>query len=117
MANDRAWTIKGVSDATRDATLEAAHAAGLNIGAWIDRALARAAQEARHPKPPAATREEVAELLAARLGPIAETLGQLTERLAGLEARVDHQRTGPTSARTGTRGQHPRGPRLRLPNP
>ena len=114
MANGRAWTIKGVSDETRDAALEAAHAAGLNLGAWIDRALARAAQEARHPKPPPATREEVAALLDARLGPVAEALGRVAERLAAFEEKVD-RRTGPTSVRTGPRGQHPRGPRLRLP--
>ncbi len=46
MTNGRAWMIKGVSDETRDATLEAAHAAGLNVGEWIDRVLARAAAEA-----------------------------------------------------------------------
>ena len=115
MANGRAWMIKGVSDETRDAAREAAHAAGLNIGEWIDRVLARAAAEARHPKPPAATREEVAALLAARLGPLAEALGRVAERLAAFEARMD-RRTEPTSARTGTRGQHPRGPRLRLPD-
>ena len=96
--------------------METAHDAGLTIGAWLDRVLAGAVEEARHPKPPAAAREEVAELLAAHLGPIAETLGRVTERLAALEAKVDQQRTGPTSARTGTRGQHPRGPRLRLPD-
>jgi hypothetical protein len=115
MANGRVWAIRGVRDRTRDAALEVAHAADLTIGEWIDQVLARAAAEARHPRPPAATREEVAELLAAHLRPVAETLGRLAERLAALEEKVD-RRTGPASARTGTRGQHPRGPRLRLPD-
>ena len=114
MANGRAWMIKGVSDETRDDALEAAHAAGLNVGEWIDRVLARAAAEARQPQPPAATREEVAALLDARLGPLEAALGRVAERLAALEERVE-RRTGPSSARPGTRGQHPRGPRLRLP--
>ncbi len=118
MADGRVWAIKGVGDRTREAALEAAHAAGLNVGAWIDRVLARAAAEARCPKPPPATREDVAELLDARLEPVAATLGRLAERLAALEAKVDQQATRATAARsTRTQGQHPRGPRLRLPKP
>ena len=41
MATARTWTIKGVSDGTRDAVYEAAQAEGLTIGEWIDRALAQ----------------------------------------------------------------------------
>ncbi len=115
MPSDRTWTIKGVSDRTRDAVYEATRAEGLTVGAWIDRALARAAEEALHPRLPAATRAEVAGLIDARLGPIGQALGRIAERLAALEERVG-QRTGPTPARTGTRGKHPRGPRLRLPD-
>ena len=37
----RVWAVKGVSDHTRDAAREAAQAAGLAIGDWIDRALAK----------------------------------------------------------------------------
>ena len=114
MPGDRTWTIKGVSDRTRDAVYEATRAEGLTIGAWIDRALAKAAAEALRPQPPAATREEVAGLIDVRLGPIGEALGRIADRLAALENKVD-RRPGPTPARTGTRGQHPRGPRLRLP--
>ena len=46
MATVRTWTIKGVSDRTREATLEAAHEAGLTVGAWLDQVLAAAAEEA-----------------------------------------------------------------------
>ncbi len=117
MADGRVWAIRGVSDRTRDAALEVAHAADLTVGEWVDRVLAGAVAEARQPKPPAATREEVAELLAAHLRPVAEALSRLAERLGALEAQVD-QRPGPTAARsTRTQGQHPRGPRLRLPKP
>jgi hypothetical protein len=88
----RVWAVKGVSDHTRDAAREAAQAAGLAIGDWIDRALAKAAEEARHPKPPAATRAEVAkvvrEALSEQLAPMAERIDRLAERLASLEEAV-----------------------------
>jgi hypothetical protein len=76
-SSSRAWTIRGVSDRTREAVLDAALAADLTVGEWIDRALGRAAEEARHPKPPAATRDDVAELLDARLKPLEAALAQL----------------------------------------
>ena len=85
MASDRSWTIKGVGDRTRAATAEAAHAAGLTIGEWIDRVLAKAAEEARSPKPPAATRAEVAEVVREALR---EQLAPLAERLAAVEEQV-----------------------------
>ena len=83
--NGRAWTIKGVSDRTRPAAVEAAHAAGLTIGEWLDQVLARAAAEARSPKPPAATRAEVAEVVREALS---EQLAPLAERLAAFEEKV-----------------------------
>ena len=49
----RTWAIKEVSDRTRQAVLEAASAAGLTVGEWVEQALARAAEEARNPRPPA----------------------------------------------------------------
>ena len=85
---ERTWTIKGVSDRTREAVLEAAHAAGLTVGEWADQALARAAEEARNPKPSVATREEVAGLLDERLRPVEEALGRIAERLAALEEKA-----------------------------
>ncbi len=97
-ATERTWTIKGVSERTRAATLEAAHEAQLTVGEWIDQVLAKAAQEARHPTPPAPTREEVASLLDERLRPITEALGELAKRLApvegttGREIRPEHVR-------------------------
>ncbi len=81
MATARTWTIKGVSDRTRDAVYEATRAEGLAVGEWVDRALARAAEETLHPKPPAATRDDVAEVVREQLAPVAE-------RLAALEATV-----------------------------
>jgi hypothetical protein len=50
-ATGRTWAIKGVSDRTRAAVLEAAHGAGLTVGEWVEQVLARATEEARHPKP------------------------------------------------------------------
>jgi hypothetical protein len=93
-ATERTWAIKGVSDRTRAAALAAAHEAGLTIGQWLEQTLARAAAEARHPKPLEAAGAEIAEPIDERLKPIEEALGRLTERLAALEERVG-QRTEP----------------------
>jgi hypothetical protein len=93
-AAERTWAIKGISDRTRAAALEAAHEAGLTVGQWLERVLARAAAEARHPQPPGAVGADVAEPIDERLKPIEEALGRLTERLAALEERVG-QRTEP----------------------
>ena len=97
MANGRAWTIKSVRERTRDAALAAAHGAGLTVGEWVDQALARAAAEARHPQPPAATREDVAgavrERLTAQLAPLTERIETLAERLASIEARISRPAT------------------------
>ena len=113
---ERTWTIKGVSDRTREAVLEAAHAAGLTVGGWVDQTLARAAEEAHHPKPSAATREDVAELLDARLKPGEEALGRLAAQLTGLEEKVSRRtEAGPARARAQARNQGR--PRLRLPEP
>jgi hypothetical protein len=87
-AAERTWAIKGVSDRTRAAALEAAHEAGLTVGAWLEQVLAGAAEEARNPKPAAATREEVAGLLDECLRPIEEMLTRIVERLASLEEKA-----------------------------
>jgi hypothetical protein len=96
----RTWAIKGASDRTREAALKAAAAAGLTIGEWVDQALARAAEEARNPRPPAASREEVAEIieraLEARLQPIAERL-----------ERLEQSTTASGAAREGANGVDP----------
>ena len=47
MVTARAWTIKGVSDRTRDAVYEVTRATGLTVGEWVDRALAKAAEEVK----------------------------------------------------------------------
>ena len=82
----RTWALKGVSDRTREGALKVAAAAGLTLGEWVDQALTRAAEEARNPRPPAASREEVAEIieraLEARLRPIAERLERLERGIA-----------------------------------
>lgn len=39
MARQPAWSVKGIDDETRDAARRAAGAAGLTIGAWIDRTI------------------------------------------------------------------------------
>ncbi|MGB0632542.1 MAG: hypothetical protein ACPGRZ_17775, partial [Alphaproteobacteria bacterium] len=42
MAKAKSWSVKGIDGATRDKAREAAQAAGLPIGAWIDQAILRA---------------------------------------------------------------------------
>ncbi|HET6520603.1 MAG TPA: helix-turn-helix domain-containing protein [Geminicoccaceae bacterium] len=97
MATARTWTIKGVSGRTRDAVLDAALAAGLSVGEWVERALARAAEEARNPRPPAASRGDVAELIDARLKPIEEAIGRLAGHPAPREGEAGRG-TRPESA-------------------
>jgi hypothetical protein len=95
VAGDRTWAIKGVRDETRDAARETAHEAGVAIGDWVDRALAWAVEEARNPRPPAATRADVAEAVREALGeqlaPLAERIDRLAERLGSLEEMAGRQ--------------------------
>jgi hypothetical protein len=102
--SDRTWALKGVRDETRDAVRETAHEAGPAVGAWVDRVLTKAVEEARHPRPPAATREEVTEavreLLDERLAPLVGTLDGLAGRLASLEEAVG-RRARPEPAPAG----------------
>jgi hypothetical protein len=92
MANGRVWAIKGISDRTREAVLEVAHATGLSVGEWVDQALSKAAAEARSPNPTAATREDVAavmrEVLGEQLSPIVDRVASLTEQLERLGDRL-----------------------------
>ncbi len=97
MANGWTWALKGVSDRTRAAAVAAAHATGLNVGDWVDRVLAWAAAEARHPKPPAATREDVAEVVREQLAPV-------VARPEALEGRAGRE-TGPGSPALPTRAK------------
>ena len=104
-----------MSDRTRDAVYEAAQAAGLTIGEWIDKALAKAAEDALHPKPAAATREDVAEVVREQLVPIFARLDAL-EGKAGqaAKARAPLKRADVGPARVAVRGEAPERPRRRL---
>lgn len=90
MASAETWTVKGVSQQTREAVREAAANQNLTIGAWMDRALWQVAQATLNPAPPPATREEVAEdverLLGAHLEPLVRRLDELERRAAAPEA-------------------------------
>jgi hypothetical protein len=57
------WTLKGVSETTRDAVREAAARADMLIGEWVDEALRGAAREALQPSPPPATKADVQAVL------------------------------------------------------
>jgi hypothetical protein len=91
MASAETWTVKGVSQQTRDVVREAAASQNLTIGAWMDHALWQAAQATLRPTPPGATREEVAEemerLLGAHLEPLARRLDQLEQKVTPPESQ------------------------------
>jgi hypothetical protein len=112
----RTWTIKGVSDRTRDAVYEATQAEGLTIGEWIDKALAKAAEEVLHPKPPAATREDVAEVVREQLAPVIARLEALegkADQTGAARAPIKRADVGPARAAVQGRGA-PERPRRRL---
>ncbi|MBU0725705.1 MAG: SEL1-like repeat protein [Alphaproteobacteria bacterium] len=72
------WSVKGIDEETRDTAREAAQAAGLTIGAWVDRAILRHAGLLPDDAPPAnddaaPASEEIAESAGAEL---TETLAQ-----------------------------------------
>jgi hypothetical protein len=96
------WTLKGVSETTRDAVREAAASADMLIGEWVDKALRGAAREALQPSPPPATKDDVQAILEglaelhASVQALAETRAT-NEALAKVEASVHAlaQRTEP----------------------
>ncbi len=45
------WSVKGVSDTARRAARDAADAAGLNVGEWLNRVIAQANERASEPRP------------------------------------------------------------------
>ena len=88
---------------------------GLTLGEWIDKALAKAAEEALHPKSPAATRDDVAAVVREQLAPILARLEAL-EGKAGqaAKARAPIKRADVGPARAAVRGEAPGRPRRRL---
>ena len=116
MPSDRTWTIKGVSDRTREAVYEATRSEGRTVGEWIDRALAKAAEETLHPKPPAATRADVTEVVREQLAPLVARLEALEgEAGRAAVARPPIKRADVGPARAGVRREGPGRPRRGLP--
>ena len=74
----------------------------------------KAAEEARYPKPPAATREEVSGLPGERLRPVEEALGRIAERLASLEEKAG-QRSEAGAIHGRIQRRNLQRPRLGLP--
>lgn len=84
-AGNSSWTIKGVSEATREAVREAVAQTDMLIGEWVDAALGQAAHDALHPSPPPATQTDLAALR--------KELGQeLAELKALLQAQAERSR-------------------------
>ena len=62
LASNTSWTIKGVTETTREAVREAVAQTDMLIGEWVDEALRHAAQSALRPPPPLATQADVDKL-------------------------------------------------------
>ena len=77
----RGWAITGIGDATREAAMAAADAAGMAIGAWVEQAL-RQALEAKPASPEGVEIDEleamVRQVVAEELQPVREALAQVT---------------------------------------
>lgn len=73
---------------------------GLTVGDWADKALAKAAEEARHPRPPAASRADVAKVVHEALREELALLAEKIEQLATPQAQ-----NGPASPVEEVRAQ------------
>jgi hypothetical protein len=82
----RGWAISGIGEETREAAMAAADAAGMPVGAWVERALRQALEAKAEPAPPEGV--EIDELEAMMRRVVAEELGPMREALARLEARA-----------------------------
>ena len=76
----RGWAISGISDQTREAAVAAADAAGMPVGAWVERALRRALEAKTEPAQPEGV--EIDELEAMVWRVVAEELRPVKEALA-----------------------------------
>jgi hypothetical protein len=78
----RGWAISGIGDETREAAVAAADAAGMPVGAWVERALRQALEAKAEPDAPEGV--ELGELEAMVRRVVAEELQPLQEALTRL---------------------------------
>ena len=76
----RGWAISGISDETREAAVAAADAAGMPVGAWVERALLRALEAKAEPAQPEGVGIGELEAMVRRV--VAEELAPVREALA-----------------------------------
>ena len=94
----RGWAISGISDQTREAAVAAADAAGMPVGAWVERALRQALEAKAEPGQPEGVGIDELEAMVRRV--VAEELAPVREALT---------RPGMTAAPSGPAGGSPVG--------
>jgi hypothetical protein len=93
-SGNSSWTIKGVTESTREAVREAVAQTDMLIGEWVDEALRRAAQATLHPAPPPASQADLATLHQdlsrelAELKAMVQALGERARRSEPLDRPV-----------------------------
>src|SRR3954449_3737962 len=86
----RGWAISGIGDQVREAAMAAADEAGMEVGAWVERALRQALETKAEPGPPEGVERDELEAMVRRV--VAEELRPVKEALA---------RPGATAAPSG----------------
>ena len=84
----RGWAISGIDGRTREAANAAADEAGMQVGAWVERALRRALEAKAEPEPAQPQGVEPGELEAMVRRVVAEELQPVKEALDRLETRA-----------------------------
>jgi hypothetical protein len=115
-ASNSSWTIKGVTETTREAVREAVAQSDMLIGEWVEEALRQAAHGALNPAPPPATQADVATLrqeVGRELAEIRTMLQALAERTRRSEPQdrpvvrhvlVERRRSARIPGRPGRKG-------------
>src|SRR3954452_13904159 len=76
----RGWAISGIGDQVREAAMAAADAAGMEVGAWVERALLQALETKAEPPSPEGVEIDELEAMVRRV--VAEELRPVKEALA-----------------------------------
>src|SRR3954449_13156775 len=75
----RGWAISGIGDQVREAAMAAADEAGMEVGAWVERALRQALEAKAGPPPPEGVELDELEAMVRRV--VAEELRPVKEAL------------------------------------
>lgn len=92
------WSVKGVSAEARQAAKDAAQAAGMTIGAWLNLAIRQADQDATLT---VAAQKSVKETTNGDETGLAHYLQRLDQKLTDISARLDQVEKTPSSTSLG----------------